>query len=183
MMFTPPLVGKALELACKKNFQNSCIPEVGQLLRVLVAGAKPGVIAEIGTGCGVSSAWMLNGLQPYHQFVSVEKDSGLHQAVLELFVSEARANFILGDWRELLKQQPFQLVFVDVGNAKDDGSNAVIEATAIGGLIILDDFTPLHLRKEQTDERREQWFSNRQLIVTEILTTLEASALLAVRVS
>jgi predicted O-methyltransferase YrrM len=183
MMPTPLLVEKALELAHNKKFQNSCIGEVGQLLRLLVAGAKPGIIAEIGTGCGVSSAWMLNGLQTHHQFVSVENDLALYQAVSELFASESRATFIVGDWRELLKYQPFQLVFVDVGNAKDDGSDAVVEATAVGGLIILDDFTPLHLREEKTDERRERWFNNSSLVVTEVLTTLETSALLATRIS
>jgi predicted O-methyltransferase YrrM len=172
-MSTPPLVEKALELARNKNFQNSCIAEVGQLLRLLVAGTKPGIIAEIGTGCAVSSAWMLDGLQPHHKFVSVEKDVALHQAVSKLFAGEARATFLLGDWRELLNLQPFQLVFVDVGQAKDDGSNAVIEATAVGGLIILDDFTPLYLRKEKTDERRERWFSNRQLILLKSLQHLK----------
>jgi predicted O-methyltransferase YrrM len=181
MMSTPQLVKKALELARNKNFQNSCIPEVGQLLRLFVASAKPGIIAEIGTGCGVSSAWMLAGLQPYQHFFSVEKDVTLHQAVSELFAAETRANFILGDWSQLVKFQPFQLVFVDVGTAKDAGSDAVIEATATSGVIVLDDFTPLHLRKEKTDERRERWLNNSRLVATEVLTTPVTSALLAVK--
>jgi predicted O-methyltransferase YrrM len=180
-MITPPLVEKALELAHKKNFQNSCIREVGQLLRLLVASTKPGTIAKIGTGCGVSSAWMLEGLRSHHQFISVENDLALHQAVSELFVIESRATFIGGDWRDLLKCQPFQLVFVDVGNAKDDGSDAIIEATALGGFIVLDDFTPFHLRAEKTDARRDRWLKDSRLIATEILTTSTTSALLAVK--
>ncbi len=182
-MSLPPFVKKTLALAHQKNFHSSCIPKVGQLLQVLVASAKPGLIAEIGTGCGVSSAWMINGLRPDQRFVSLELDQPLHQAVSELFVNETRATFLQGDWRDLLKHEPFQLVFVDVGNAKDDGSDMITESTAIGGLIVLDDFTPLHLREEKTDERRERWLNNTRLVATEILTTPKTSALLATRIN
>lgn len=182
-MSTPLLVEKALELAHKKSFQKSCIPEVGQLLRLLIAGARPGSVAEIGTGCGVSSAWMLAGLQSYHQFISVEKDRALYQGVSELFANQARATLILGDWREILNHQPFQFIFVDVGEAKDAGADAVIGAIALGGLILLDDFTPLHLRADKTDTRRETWLKDSRLIATEILTTPTTAAILAVKVT
>lgn len=181
MTFTPPLVQKALELAEAFGFENSCRSEVGQLLRLFVAQAKPGTVAEIGTGCGVSSAWMLSSLQQNQAFVSVERDPSLHEAVSELFALQPRVTFLLGDWRDILKHQPFQFVFVDVADAKDNGVDIIIEATALGGLIVLDDFTPLQLREIKSDAGREQWLEHPKLFSTEILTTPTASALLAVR--
>jgi predicted O-methyltransferase YrrM len=177
----PVLVQEALELAHRKNFQNSCIHEVGQLLRLLVAGTNPGLIAEIGTGCGVSSAWMLCGLQPNQGFVSIENNLSYHQAVSKLFVSQPRATFLCGDWSDLLVYQPFQFVFVDVGDTKDNGVDRIVEATTRGGIIVLDDFTPLHLREDKHDVRREKWLNDSRLLSTEVLTTPTTSALLAVR--
>jgi predicted O-methyltransferase YrrM len=183
MTSTFSLVQEALELAKLVEFENSCIPEVGQLLCLLVAQAKAGVIAEIGTGCGVSSAWILSNLQPHQQFVSVEDNTALHQAVLELFGNEPRASFLSGNWRNILEHQPFQFAFVDVGDAKDKGVNEIVEATAIGGLIVLDDFTPLPLRENKADARRKSWLEHPKLIATEILTTPTTSALLAVKIN
>jgi predicted O-methyltransferase YrrM len=182
-MLMIPRLQKALDLAQANHFESSCIPEVGQLLHLLVAQAKPGVIAEIGTGYGVGSAWMLNGLRENQQLFSVELDKLLHQEVSKIFASESRITLLQGDWRDILCYKPFQLVFVDIGVAKDEGHQDVIEATAVGGLIVLDDFTPLHLRENKRDTRRERWLTDPRLITTEILTTATTSALLAVRTS
>jgi hypothetical protein len=50
----PPLVDRAVSLARREGFGNSCRPEQGRLLFALAAGA--GVIGETGTGCGVGLA-------------------------------------------------------------------------------------------------------------------------------
>ncbi len=55
----PSLVGQALARAEQLNFTHSCLPEVGRLLRVLSGNVRNGTIGEIGTGCGVGSAWMV----------------------------------------------------------------------------------------------------------------------------
>ncbi|MGL4612170.1 MAG: O-methyltransferase [Trueperaceae bacterium] len=180
-MFIPSLVEKALELAEQNNFQNSCLPEVGQLLRLLVASAKPGKIAELGTGCGVSSAWIVSGLQPEHHLLSVDNNALLHEAVTQLFVGETRATFLLGDWHSVLGQGPFQFIFIDIAEAKDDSFNTVIDAVVSGGFILLDDFTPLHLREEKTDARREQWLNDPRLVAVELLTTPTSSVILATK--
>jgi hypothetical protein len=50
----PPLVERAVGLARRLGFANSCRPEHGRLLHALAAGA--GTIGETGTGCGVGLA-------------------------------------------------------------------------------------------------------------------------------
>lgn len=48
----PRLVQNATALAEHLGFSHSCTPDVGRLLRLLAAGVRDGVVAEIGTGCG-----------------------------------------------------------------------------------------------------------------------------------
>ena len=118
--------------------------------------------------------------------MSVDVDEARQARVSELFNRE-NARFLSGDWREALKEGPFNLVFADVSEAKDEGHSEVINATAKGGLIVLDDFTPEKYWPEawrgKPDGRRERWFGDSRLLTTEILVTERAAVLLAVRVS
>ncbi len=58
-MNLPDDVQRALEGSREFSFNNSCTPEVGRLLRLFVAAAGPGAVAEFGTGCGVG--WAARG--------------------------------------------------------------------------------------------------------------------------
>lgn len=178
-------VERALELSREYGFKNSCTPEVGKLLQLFVAAAGPGTVAELGTGCGVGSAWLLSGLREGQSFVSAESDLTYHRAVSKLFGDVPNARFLCGDWREALNYGPFQVVFVDVGEAKDAGAK-VVQALAVGGVVVLDDFTPeAHWPPEwrgRPDTRRDFWLQHPDMVATEILTTPEAAVIIAVRV-
>lgn len=183
----PEGVVRALELATRLGVQNSCIPDVGRLLRVLVAGTGAGTVAELGTGCGVGAAWMLSGLKEDQRFLSVEADLTRHQAVTVLFAGVPNARFVRGDWRDILSDAPFRLVFVDVGEAKDEGAEEVVQALAVGGMALLDDFTPVEHWppewRDKPDARRAFWLNHPRLFATEVRTTARTAAILAVRVS
>src|SRR5256885_13837805 len=69
----PPMVERAVGLARRVGFANSCRPEHGRLLHALAAGA--GTIGETGTGCGVGLAWLASGARPGTRLVSVEIDT------------------------------------------------------------------------------------------------------------
>ena len=58
----PPLVERAVSIAQRAGFANSCRPEQGRLLFALAAGAQ--LIGETGTGCGVGLAWLASGARP-----------------------------------------------------------------------------------------------------------------------
>ena len=182
----PQNVIQAQKLSQKLGFEQSCSYELGRLIRTLVAQAKAGTVAEIGSGCGVSSSWMLSGLRDDQTFISIERNEVQHRGVKKLFEATSNATFIQGDWQNILKHAPFELVFVDVGVAKDHGSKKVIAATAIGGLMILDDFTPHKYWpkdwKGREDQRRARWLSHDCLVATEILLTERNSVILATRV-
>ena len=94
----PPLVERAVDLARRLGFANSCRPEHGRLLRALAAGA--GTIGETGTGCGVGLAWLASGARSGTRLVSVEIDTERAGLVASLFADLPHLAVIPGDWRE-----------------------------------------------------------------------------------
>lgn len=152
------------------------------LLRVLASHAK-GPVLDLGTGYGVSAAWMLNGLSVDRELVTIDIDPDRHARVSELFSASRQVRMLCGDWREALRYGPYDLVFVDVGPAKDAGAEEVIAATSVGGLIVLDDFTPGPTYRGAHDERWHRWMRHPRLVSCELLTGPETAVVLASRLA
>jgi hypothetical protein len=85
-----------------------------------------------------------------------------------------------------LHEGPFQLVFVDAKPAKLDGLDKIVNAMEVGGLMVLDDLTPIELWPDEwrgkPDPIREAWLGHSQLVSVEIRTSRRASAILARRI-
>lgn len=178
----PEIVAEAEGLARTHGFENSCAQRVGELLRALAVHAK-GPALDLGTGYGVSAAWMLSGLRADRELVTIDIDPDRHARVTDLFSASLQVRLLCGDWREALLHGPYDLVFVDVGAAKDAGADHVITATTIGGLIVLDDFTPGPTYLGEHDERWHRWMLHPRLATCELLTGAETAVILATRVS
>ncbi len=180
-MISPPLVQRALVLAEEQRFERSCIAEVGQLLHVLASLRGCRRVAEIGTGCGVGTAWLASSLPPGVPLFTVELDDERAAAVAELFQDDGDVHVLAGDWRELLPPQaPFDLVFFDAAKQlrpREDGE-LVVGLLAPGGLALLDDLTPA---RPAPDPIREFWLGHPQLAAVELLTTPTTAAILAAR--
>jgi predicted O-methyltransferase YrrM len=177
----PPLVDKALALTESLGFERSCRPEVGRLLHVLAASRGRERVAEIGTGTCVGAAWIVSALPPQTPFFTAENDSERAAAARALFADDENVHVLEGDWHELLPQAaPFDLVFYDATKQlrpREDGE-LVAGLLAPGGIAVLDDLTPGFAGP---DPVREFWLSRPDLAVTELLTTPESAAILAVR--
>ena len=73
--------------------------------------------------------------------MSVEADPDRAAAAATLFEHDADVRILAGDWRDLLPAEaPFDLLFVDAHDAKDD-VDAVVGLMMPGGTAYLDDFT------------------------------------------
>ncbi|HEX4930805.1 MAG TPA: class I SAM-dependent methyltransferase, partial [Gaiellaceae bacterium] len=153
----PPLVERALALAEQAGFTKSCSPETGRLLQVLAGQRGRTRVAEIGTGCGVGSAWILSALDPEVAFVTVELDEQRAAEAAELFAGDDNATVLQGDWREVLAgEAPFDLLFADGGRSKYDAE--LLGLLAPGGTLFLDDLTPGYA---DPDPLRELWLHHR----------------------
>jgi predicted O-methyltransferase YrrM len=183
-------VHRAEALATAMRFERSSIPEVGRLLAALVAQRPIGRIAEIGTGCGVGSAWIASALGSEASFVTVDTDAERAGAVDRLVADLPNVRVLHGDWRELLPPEgPFDLLFFDGGHWKSgDVTGESEQALALvgpGGAVLIDDMTPEALWPEDWESKpdpvREFWLGDPRLHAAELLTTPQTAAILAVR--
>jgi predicted O-methyltransferase YrrM len=172
------------------RFERSSIQEVGRLLAVLIAARPRGRFAEIGTGCGVGSAWIVDALGPEASFFTVEVDNDGAAAASRLFADHPNVRVLHGDWHELLPPEaPFDLLFFDGGHWKRGDvpaeSEQALSLVAAGGIIVIDDLIPKSLWPEEwrgrPDPPREFWLDHPDLAAAEILTTPESAAIIAVK--
>ena len=186
----PELVHRAESLAIALRFELSSSPEIGRLLTVLVSQRPRGRFAEIGSGCGVGSAWIVTAMGPEAAFVTVEADEERAGAASRLFADQAHVRALHGDWHDVLPAEgPFDLLFFDAGSLKrgdvEDESEAALELVAPGGLVVIDGLTPESLWPEEwrgrPDSVREFWLADPRLRAAEVMTTSETSAIVATK--
>jgi predicted O-methyltransferase YrrM len=173
------------------RFERSSLPEIGRLLAVLAAQRPRGRFAEIGTGCGVGTAWIASALDAEAGLVTVETDAERAGAVGRLFAEVPNVRVRHGDWHEVLPPEaPFDLLFFDGGQWKSGDVAAESEqALALvrpGGMVVIDDLTPEALWPEEwrgrPDPVRDFWLGDSRVAAAEILSTPQTAAILAVRV-
>lgn len=181
----PPLVSHALRLATVAGFDQSCSHQVGRLLQLLASHPRTGTIGEIGTGFGVGAAWMASALQPGVVLFTVESDEKLAAAATRLFRSVPTVRVLAGDWREILSHGPFDMLFVDARAPKEDHPDDLIGAVRPGGMIVLDDFTPIEAQprewRDRADPLRDFWLHDPRLHSVEIQIAPGMAVILATR--
>jgi len=181
----PPLVERAVAIAQREGFANSCRPEQGRLLLALAAGAQ--TIGETGTGCGVGLAWLASGARPGTRLVSVELDAERARLAAELFAGLPQVTVIGGDWPEIHRAAPFDLLVLDGGaHGKSGGMPADPQALLRpGGTIVIDDLTPATDWPPrfggQVDEARLHWLTHADLDAAELRLAPDLAALVATR--
>ncbi|MGW4807290.1 SAM-dependent methyltransferase [Kitasatospora sp. NPDC004272] len=183
----PEPVARAVELATRRGFAQSCRPEHGRLLQALAAGAGPaGGIGETGTGCGVGLGWLIAGRRPGVPLVSVEREVELVHAVRELFADVADLEVLHGDWTTIHRHGPFDLLVLDGGgNGKQTAAADPQRLLTPGGTLVVDDLTPLTAwpptHGGAPDTGRTVWYDHPALLTTEIRLAPDLSTLLATR--
>ncbi len=186
MTETPPLVTRAMALAERMAFTQSCWPEVGRLLAALAGSVREGVIGEIGTGCGVGAAWMDSALSPGARLITVELDAARAEAARELLAQAPGVQTLHGDWHEILAHGPFDMLFADGGQAKRHEPEVLLEALRPGGLVVLDDLWPEGCEppelRGKPDPVREFWLDEPRLAATEVLTGPRMAVIVATRI-
>lgn len=179
----PALVAAALDLSRQRGFITSTRNETGRLLAALAA-SRTGTLAELGTGCGVGSAWLSTGAPKGARIVSAELDPALAEVVQKLFAEVENVEVTSGDWSTLERYAPFSLLFVDVRDVKRS-VDMVADLMAPGGIAVLDDFTPSAfwppIYEGRVDTVREEWLTDERFIAVEVLIDAGASVIIATR--
>jgi predicted O-methyltransferase YrrM len=180
----PPLVSAALSLSGRRGFVSSTRNETGRLLAALAA-SRTGILGEIGTGCGVGSAWLRSGAAEGARIVTAESDPELAKVVADLFRDDERIEVISADWTALIERGPFSLLFVDAREAKLSARDVIAEAVEPGGFVVLDDFTPSPvwppMYEGRVDTLRQEWLQDKRFTTVDVMVADDAAVLLATK--
>lgn len=133
--------GKTREL----GFEMASTPETGALLRLLASTKPNGKFLEIGTGTGLSAAWILDGMDQSSTLISVDSDSNVQAVAKSIFRNEKRIEFVTENGIDYLKRQSpkmFDLIFADAIPGKYEYLVETLELLKNGGIYIVDDMLP-----------------------------------------
>src|SRR5664279_1001920 len=116
----------------------------GSLLKTLVASRKGGRILELGTGGGLATSWIKEGMDEKTSLVTVENNSALLD-IAKQQLADPRIEFVLADgyqWLKTYTGAKFDLVFADAMPGKYDLFEETINLLNQGGFYIIDDMKP-----------------------------------------
>jgi len=117
----------------------------GSLLRTLVAAKPAGSFLELGTGTGVATAWMLDGMDEESRLISIEQDRAVLAIAVKHLGSDSRVSFHhedAGVWLGRAEPAQFDLIFADTWPGKYHQLEDALRLLRRGGLYVLDDMLP-----------------------------------------
>ncbi|QMU30189.1 O-methyltransferase [Adhaeribacter radiodurans] len=117
----------------------------GSLLRTLAAAKPQGNFLEIGTGTGLSLAWLAAGADLKSTILSIDNEATYQQVAINAFANDKRITFSCTDGNEWLKTYDgplFDLIFADAWPGKFYALDETLALVKVGGFYIIDDLLP-----------------------------------------
>jgi len=181
----PDAVTRAFEVSRRAGYVSFCRNETGRLLATLAA-TRSGTMAELGTGCGVGTAWLRSGVRgDAARIVTAELDPRLATFAGEIFDDDPLVDVLAVDWASLRDRGPFSLLFLDAEMPGDIGVDSIVDLVEEGGIVVLDDLQPCEqwppLSYGRVDSLREQWLTDERFTAVELVVAPGSSVLLATR--
>jgi len=115
------------------------------LLKTLAA-TKPGSrFLELGTGTGLSTTWILDGMDEKSTLISIDNDETFLNIAKENLGVDKRLRLICTDGADWIKQnagKKFSFIFADTWPGKYLLLDEVLDMVEKGGIYIIDDMLP-----------------------------------------
>ena len=146
-VFQPPPTALEAIMAETRSigFQSWCWPQVGALLRVMASLKPGGRLLEIGTGTGVGTSWLLDGMDATAQLLTIDINPKV-QAVARIHLgADPRLTMLCEDAAAAIRRQPpnsLDLIFADGGAGKHVLLDETLALLRSGGIYICDDTKP-----------------------------------------
>jgi predicted O-methyltransferase YrrM len=128
----------------KLSFQMNSDLYTGSLLKTLVASKKSGRILELGTGGGLATAWIVEGMDHKSKLLTIENNAVLLEIAREQ-LADPRVECVLADgyvWLKEYQGEKFDLIFADAMPGKYDLFEETIHLLKAGGFYVIDDMLP-----------------------------------------
>src|SRR5215467_2253583 len=141
----PPRLPQIMSETASLNFTMASDLLTGCLLRTLAATKPAGDFLELGTGTGVATAWLLDGMDERSRLISVEMDEAVLAVAKEFLGDDPRTDFFHADgawWLDRAECFRFDLIFADSWPGKYTHLDEALRLLKRGGLYVIDDMLP-----------------------------------------
>ncbi|WP_113926094.1 O-methyltransferase [Cognataquiflexum aquatile] len=115
------------------------------LLRTLAATKPSGKFLELGTGTGLSTSWILDGMDPNSTLVSIDNDASVLNIAKTHLGKDSRLALVLSDGEDWVLgnlEKRFDYIFADTWHGKYLLLEEVLDMLNPGGLYVVDDMLP-----------------------------------------
>ncbi len=130
--------------------------DTGALLRVLAAVKPAGRFLEIGTGSGLATTWLLDGMDSASLLHTVDMDRDVMAEAQRFLGEDPRVRIVVADamgWLETNPDLSFDLIFADAIAGKYERFATVWDRLKPGGIYVIDDMLPHGNRPDGHGER------------------------------
>jgi predicted O-methyltransferase YrrM len=115
------------------------------LLRTLATSKPASKFLELGTGTGLSTSWILDGMDSDSTIITLDNDDTLLQIARTFLGNDKRLDIVHSDgeqWIQNNRGQKFDYIFADTWHGKYLLLDEVLEMVNRGGFYIVDDMLP-----------------------------------------
>jgi predicted O-methyltransferase YrrM len=127
------------------GFTMASEPLTCSLLRTLAASKPAARLLELGSGTGLSTAWLLDGMDAASQLITVDFDQSLLDILNRHLGADTRLKAVCSDGDDFVRSlhgQRFDLIFADTWAGKYQLLDEVLEMLNPAGLYVIDDMLP-----------------------------------------
>lgn len=142
----PPAVGEIAAATQAAEFSMASDSRTGALLRALAASKPAGTLLELGTGTGIGTAWLLDGMDAAARLVSIDLNRELSAIAGRFLGTDPRLTLVVADaerWLDETQEGPFDLIFADAMPGKYPSFQRAWKLLRRGGFYVIDDMLPL----------------------------------------
>jgi predicted O-methyltransferase YrrM len=140
----PPAYGRILARSREIDFAMNSDVLTGALLRTLAASKPHATMLELGTGCGLGTSWILDGMDAASTLVSVDTDPRVQSIAGDELGRDSRLTLVLQDGGEFLERctRRFDLIYADAWPGKYSHLEVALGLLNRGGIYLGDDMLP-----------------------------------------
>ncbi|MET1057605.1 MAG: class I SAM-dependent methyltransferase [Pedobacter sp.] len=144
-IIVPEFYAQIIEASRELQFKMPSDLKTGSLLRTLSASKPSGHFLDIGTGTGLSLAWIAEGANETSRIISIDINSEFQQVAAEAFAEDQRITIVCADgneWLTFYDGAQFDLIFADAMPGKFDVLDQTLSLVKVGGYYLIDDLLP-----------------------------------------
>lgn len=127
------------------GFTMASEPLTCSFLRTLAASKRGGRFLELGSGTGLSTAWLLDGMDINSRLTTVDNDEDLLSILRNNLGEDQRLTVVCADGDEYLRSlngQSFDFIFADTWSGKYRLLDEALSLVSPSGFYVIDDMLP-----------------------------------------